>query len=124
MKIKDILDRCSESNVGYSMSMENKQLAEFTSNYARDMYGDDWKLILTITYNKPIKNEYLCRTIIKQIFSELKEKDYIIDGIFVKQPNILNTNIEIFTQDLSIIPHLFKNQIFIKIIYENISNNT
>ena len=85
MKIKDILDRCSESNVGYSMSVENKQLAEFTSNYARDIYGDDWKLILTITYNKPIKNEYLCRTIIKQIFSELKERDYIIDGIFVNE---------------------------------------
>jgi hypothetical protein len=60
----------------------NIELGKFITEYPKQQYNSDWKLLTSLTYRNPIKNEKIGRRKVKNLVTHLKKKGLEVKGIY------------------------------------------
>ena len=61
----------------------NNEIGNWIKNYSKQLYNEDYKLCVDLTYKYPIKSEKSSRKWIKNLKTYLNNKKVFIDGIVV-----------------------------------------
>ena len=61
----------------------NNEIGNWIKNYSKELYNEDYKLCVDLTYKYPIKSEKSSRKWIKNLKTYLNNKKVFIDGIVV-----------------------------------------
>ena len=60
----------------------NIELGKFITNYPKQQYDSDWKLLSSLTYKNPIRSEKIGRRKVKNLVNHLKKKGLECKGIY------------------------------------------
>ena len=65
----------------------NSEIKDWVRNYSLNNYNEDYNMMATLTYGKPLKYDYQCEKPLRRLRDYLLNKDVFVDGVITTEYN-------------------------------------
>ena len=65
----------------------NSEIKDWVRNYSLNNYNEDYNMMVTLTYGKPLKYDYQCEKPLRRLRDYLLNKDVFVDGVITTEYN-------------------------------------
>jgi len=69
------------------MINNNTEVINWVRDYSLNNYNEDYNMMVTLTYGKPLKYDYQCEKPLRRLRDYLLNKDVFIDGVITTEYN-------------------------------------
>ena len=63
----------------------NSEIKDWVRNYSLNNYNEDYNMMVTLTYGKPLKYDYQCDKPLRRLRDYLLNKNVFVDGIITTE---------------------------------------
>ena len=69
----------------------NSDLSNWMKEYSINTYGEDYKLIVDLTFGMNVFTHRYCKKWVSRLVNHIRSKGYIVDGFMVTEKSVGNT---------------------------------